>query len=204
MVKRGPKPGDTALKRLLRDQRMVELHVKGYREYEIAAEMKVSLSTVEKVLAKARKAAAHAITQEKIVHVVKKIEELRVMRREYWAAWQRSQSERQITETEKSEGDGDGKRSRSGITKKAKIRREARDGTPSWLDGVQWCFEQEAKLLDLYPAARQEISGLEGGPIQTTATVIKVPGKLDEAAWAAMPKPVTPPDDAEDELDDDD
>jgi predicted transcriptional regulator len=203
MGKRGPAPGDTHLKRLVRDEEIVTLDLKGYRDYEIAKQMKVSVSTVEKVLAKARRAAVERMTQETIAHVVRKIEELRVMRREYWAAWERSQSERQITETEKSEGDGEGKGRGSGVTKKAKIRREGRDGTPSWLDGVQWCFEQEAKLLDLYPAARQEISGLEGGPIQTTSTVIKVPGKLDQATWSAMPKPIAPADDVNDEDDDD-
>src|SRR5262249_24223213 len=85
--------------------------------------------------------------------------------REYWAAWEASKKEREITTTEQLTG-GDGDRL------KAVVRKEQQTGDPRYLAGVQSCIEQRCKLLGLNAPVETRLTGQDGGPIQLTLEAI--------------------------------
>jgi hypothetical protein len=160
-----------------------------------------NLTRVERAAAEARVAAAEEGKQRERE---RKLDELRHIKRELSDAWERSKREREITETEKS--DGGCESGKGGASRKAKIRREGRDGNAVYATAILACIKEENELLYLYPPTRQKVSGPEGAPIQATATVayLQVPEKLTQEQWTAMPKPIAPPYESEEDDEDDD
>jgi hypothetical protein len=209
MGKSGPKL--TRVERAAAEARVLDLHYRYWSQEAIGLEVDLSQSQVSRILkkvearykrdAEARVAAAEEGKQRERE---RKLDELRHIKRELSDAWERSKREREITETEKSDGGCEG--GKGGASRKAKIRREGRDGNAVYATAILACIKEENELLDLYPPTRQEVSGPEGAPIQATATVtfIQVPEKLTQEQWTAMPKPIEPPDESEEDDGDDD
>lgn len=65
----------------------------------------------------------------------------------YWEAWERSLVEKQITATKKRQGLRVVGKDEQAATTEASIRKEQRDGNPSYLAGVQWCIERRCKIM---------------------------------------------------------
>ena len=84
---------------------------------------------------------------------------------EAWDAWDRSKLE--AMKTRQSKGtDG---------TTTATVEKEGQTGDPRYLSAVLTVIERRSKLLGLDAPERRELSGPDGGPIQTAAA------KIDEA-----------------------
>jgi hypothetical protein len=44
-------------------------------------------------------------------------------------------------------------------------------GDPRFLAGIQWCIEQRCKILGLLAAVKNELTGKDGGPVQTEIVI---------------------------------
>lgn len=78
------------------------------------------------------------------------------LEREYWEAWQDSKKPTKSTST--------GKR---GNVINLSARSTEKNGNPAYLQGVERCIAERAKILGLYAPTKNELSGANGGPIQT-------------------------------------
>lgn len=197
--KTGPKLSPT--ERAIVRERIVNLDARGYGPTEIARRVGLAQSTVTRVLQKVQ--AEYNARSERItkVEVERKLVELRALKAELYEAWERSKSERQVSEQQKTEGAG--ANGGQGVEiRKTKLKKELRDGNVYYANAIRGVIKEENELMGLYPPKRTEHSGIDGGPIETTATIIRVPPKMDKAGWTAMPKPHGPPVDV-DELPDD-
>lgn len=94
------------------------------------------------------------------------LERLEALEREYWAAWEQSKTERQLTRTKRRTGGGSEPRD------EAEMKKERRDGNPAFLDGVLKCITKRCSLLGLDAPVKQEITGARGAPIQ----IIRIEG----------------------------
>jgi hypothetical protein len=90
---------------------------------------------------------------------------LDALEREYWQGWERSQREWQGTRTTKTEVD-DGK-----SAKQAEVRKEQRDGSQAFLDGVMKCITRRCELLGLDAPKRMIHSGDEDAPIRVERAI---------------------------------
>jgi hypothetical protein len=104
--------------------------------------------------------------------------------REYWAAWTASRASREITSTEQVDG---GSSSRF----KAAVRKEAREGNPAFLAGVQWCVTRRCALLGLDAPQRSELTGKGGRALPATVLHIveKVVTANDDSPAGDLPAP---------------
>ena len=95
------------------------------------------------------------------------------LERTYWQGWEDS-LEQVTTETTSRAvaGGGAGGGGGGGVTERAVIRREGKQGNPTYLRGVIDCIDRRCKLLGLDAPQKLEHSGVDGGPIQTDMTVI--------------------------------
>lgn len=85
------------------------------------------------------------------------------LEREYWQAWDASKGEKTKQRQESNGKDSEGKPR----IIKAVMEKDQMLGNPAFLAGVQWCISERCKLLGIYAPAKQEMSGPNGGPIET-------------------------------------
>ena len=93
------------------------------------------------------------------------------LERTYWQGWEDS-LEQVTTETTSRAVAGGGAGGGVGVTERAAIRREGKQGNPTYLRGVIDCIDRRCKLLGLDSPQKLEHSGVDGGPIQTDMKVI--------------------------------
>ena len=93
------------------------------------------------------------------------------LERTYWQGWEDS-LEQVTTETTSRAVAGGGAGGGGGVTERAAIRREDKQGTPTYLRGVIDCIDRRCKLLGLDAPQKLEHSGVDGGPIQQDISVI--------------------------------
>ena len=91
------------------------------------------------------------------------------LERTYWQGWEDS-LEQVTTETTSRAVAGGG--AGGGVTERAAIGREGKQGNPAYLRGVMECIGRRCKLLGLDSPQKLEHSGKDGGPIQTDMKVI--------------------------------
>jgi hypothetical protein len=77
-------------------------------------------------------------------HKARELEKVDQLEREYWNTWERS-----CKEVEQDDGT------------------TSFFADPRFLTGVQWCIDRRCKLLGLDAPSRSELSGKDGGPIET-------------------------------------
>ena len=148
---------------LLHEQRRNEiarLYLRGMRQAEIAKQFNLNQTTISRDL--------QAIEQRWMDSALYNFDKVRArelaridqLERTYWDAWLDSRKQKQIQESEKEEG--------AKARTKANIKREDRDGNPQFLAGVQWCIKRRCTLLGLDAPRRVEVSGPDGGPVETS------------------------------------
>jgi hypothetical protein len=142
------------------DLLIANMYLQGKPQRTIALEVGVGLSTVcnslKKIQAEWEEAAKEAIGKKKARELAK-IDHLENV---YFEAWEQSKQEKQIKLAEKHENTGQqGQQGRGGNSTKTSIRKEERDGNPTYLSGVQWCIEQRCKILGLFAPVKQEQVG---------------------------------------------
>jgi hypothetical protein len=127
------------------------LYLRGLLQWEIAKRLNVSRQQVSydlKILQRRWQESALADFDAKKAAELAKMEEVE---RTYWAAWERSCQPREITTQEKTQGrGGQGDEGRF----KAGLRKEARDGNPEFLRGVERCIEMRCKITGAFAAAK--------------------------------------------------
>jgi len=119
-----------------------------WTQTEIAAELGVAVSTVSRDLGIIEQR-WYDEQQANLTAIVNRlVAELDEMRREAWAAWERSKLPRETNTVETDESglntiDEEGRAVRP--RHKAKLRREGQCGDPRFLTQIAWCNAQEAK-----------------------------------------------------------
>lgn len=150
-------PRRTAFQRERDLLRTADLYCRGVPQAVIAQEIGVARQQIGydvATLLKRWRAQAGALLTGKAVLELAKVDNLE---RTYWDAWERSKSERQISQTQKVGARG---------AIKALLRKEGSQGNPAFLAGVMSCIERRCKLLGLDAPEKREISGPGGGPVE--------------------------------------
>lgn len=149
-----------------RYQQVTTLYLRGWTQKQIAAEVGVTQGMISndlKVIQQRwREQTAFNLDEAK----AKELARLDELERECWAAWEQSKSER--TKARQETG-GKGKDGKATVTK-ASMEKEQRDGNPAFLQAVLSCIDRRCKLLGLDAATKSELTGKDGGPIQSEST----------------------------------
>ncbi len=130
---------------LQREKDLAELasrYLHGQRQAEIAEALGVTQQQISADLktlqARWQQSALIDLNEAKSRELAKTDE----LERVYWAEWEASRQEKQITQTRRK---GEGQAAQA----EAMLRRERREGNPAYLAGVQWCIERRCKILGL-------------------------------------------------------
>jgi hypothetical protein len=144
-----------ALKIAQRRAAVAELYLQGRYQWEIALVVQVDQATISRDLKAIRaewKASALRDFDEAREQELARIDALE---REYWQAWQASKGEKERTATERAD-------TPQGARMKAAVKKEQRDGNPSFLGGVQWCINKRCEVLGLDAPKQHELLGKDG------------------------------------------
>jgi hypothetical protein len=90
------------------------------------------------------------------------------LERTYWQAWEDSRKTRETTTstTEKtSAAESIAHAKTPPLRLKAAMRKEARDGNPAFLEGVQWCINKRCAILGLDAPKKGILAGEQGQPL---------------------------------------
>ena len=141
--------------------RIASLYLQQWTQAEIAREVGLSQGMISndlKLIQKRwREETAFNLDEAKSMELAR----LDTLEREYWAAWERSKSERA---KKRQETDGKAKDGKPNV-KKLSIQMEQRDGNPAFLDGVRNCIADRRKLLGLDAPTKSELTGANGGAL---------------------------------------
>lgn len=161
---------------LARDRRRIsDLYLRGWLQADIAKEIDRSDATVSrdiKVLQRDWLKSALIDFDQAKARELAKIDDLE---RTYHEAWERSCEDAETT-TQKMIGDS--KTGRKEMSKTAK----GQAGDPRFLQGILQCIDRRCKLLGVDAPQRKEITGKDGGPIETK----NVDGVTDEERAARI------------------
>jgi hypothetical protein len=145
---------------IIRDRIIIaELHLKGKTQMEILAKLNGDKSrgyTLSQPIISYDLAAIHAEWSVQCIqnyHEAKAVELAKInhLEREYWQAWERSQTSRTTSRSRKEEVTGKSKQS-------GEIQKEELLGDHRYLQGVQWCIERRCELLGLDAPKQMHIS----------------------------------------------
>jgi len=139
----------------LNDRRIIaERYLRGDYQADIARDLGISQQQVSydlKVIRAEWLAASVRDFDAAKAQELAKIDQVEV---EYWAAWKRSQEDKEI---EFEESGPKGRRSGS--------RTEGQAGAPAFLEGVLKCIERRCKILGLDAPDRHELTGKDGAKL---------------------------------------
>jgi len=139
-----------ALSRADRRRKVSEMYVKAMAQIDIAAELGCSQKTVSRDIAAIKDAwlqSALVNFDEAQAEALAKVDRLE---NEYWTAWESSKKDRvKRSKTENRKGDDEDTRLAQEV--------HARDGNPSFLQGVQWCIDRRVKILGLDAPQKRKV-----------------------------------------------
>lgn len=152
-------------------QRIAEMYLEGMYQDDIGKAVGLSQGQISGDLAFIQKQWLENTTMKLDEHKAKELAKIDNLERTYWldrerylAAWESSRIER----TKKRQ-----RKSAKGVID-ASIETEQRDGNPAFLDGmlkcnagIDSCIDRRCKLLGLNAPTKSELTGKDGGPIQT-------------------------------------
>lgn len=122
-------------------------YLRGDVQARIAADLGVTQQQISLDLKAIRAAWLVAAIRDYDAAVAEELAKIDAVEVEYWAAWKRSQLDK---ETSMQEAGADGK-------KKVSLRKEGQAGSPAFLDGVLRCIERRCKLLGLDAPDRYDV-----------------------------------------------
>lgn len=145
---------------VIRDRRRIaDLYLQGVTQADIAEQLTISQSTVSRDIATLhdewRESALVDINTAKAQELAK----IDRLEREYWEAWLESCEDKESSVAEKT-------MLAKGERSKTQLRKEGQSGNPAFLKGVEWCISERCKIVGVYAATKQELSGYSGGPIE--------------------------------------
>jgi hypothetical protein len=148
--------------------RISELYLQGLQQAEIAEQLGVCRQQVTYDL----RILQHRWQQSALVNFNEKkaleLARIDLLERTYWQAWQESRKPRETT-TSTTEKTNDGASAAHAkappLRLKAAMRKEARDGNPAFLEGVQWCINKRCAILGLDAPKKGILSGEAGQPL---------------------------------------
>ncbi len=146
--------------------RISEWYLRGWRQLDIAAELGLSFQQIsydiKTIQRRWREKTAINLDQAKS----RELERIDLLEREYWAAWERSKTEKTKAKRELSGKDTNG----DPIVRRQFSEKEQMIGNPAYLNGVQWCISERCKLIGIYAPVRSEIGGSINGRIEHEIT----------------------------------
>jgi len=128
--------------------RIGELYLRGWTQAEIADEVKMSIPTICRDIAKLHDAWLESSLVNYDKAKAKELAKVDQLEYEYWDAWLRS-CENKETETQKGIAIGGSKDNLSPFRKEQTKREEGQTGDPRFLTGIQWCINKRCEILGL-------------------------------------------------------
>jgi hypothetical protein len=148
--------------------KIAERYLKGTFQVDIAREIGVSQQQVSYDLKVIRKEWLNSMVRDFDRAKAEELAKIDNLEAEYWQAWKNSLGEN-ISKTVKTYGKGEGGDNQETTTKT--IHSKELNGDPRYLEGVRWCIERRCKLLGLDAPDKHELTGKDGRPIQTEASL---------------------------------
>ena len=150
---------------------VAELYLNGWRQSAIASKFGVTQGTISNDL--------KAIRKDWVASAVRDFDQLKEqelqradnLEREYWEQYQASKKPKKSKTSRQVKGD------RESI--EATMKEEERLGNPTYLSGVQWCIEQRCKILGIYAAVKNELTGKNGQPQEQIVKIEYVDNATD-------------------------
>ena len=135
--------------------RTAELYLKGWSQYQIADEVKVSQGTISNDLKLIRERWKEAMveTYNELQH--RELARVDNLEATYWEEWDRSKGDKTTTTKKGIEGV-------RGDSREASERTEGRLGDPRYLEGVRWCIDKRCKILGLDAPIRTQNADVVG------------------------------------------
>jgi predicted transcriptional regulator len=148
---------------------MLAQHLRGLSQAEIALRFGLTQPQVSRDLKQAQKEMRETADVDTRARFQEKLVELRDVKKEYWTAWERSKSDREVQVSKKVEAEGHAGKGTECLPKsgegastgrrEAGLRVENRDGDPRFLEGVTKCIQTECKLLGLDEEEYRKLNG---------------------------------------------
>jgi len=129
-------------------KRIGEMYLRGWSQAEIAEELKLSVPTISRDLAKLQDAWVKSSLVDYDKAKGKELAKIDQLECEYWDAWLQSREDKE-TETQKAIAVGKTKEDMLPFRKEATKREEGQTGDPRFLTGVQWCINKRCEILGL-------------------------------------------------------
>ncbi len=146
MVQKGMAKNRSLIQRHNDRKTIADLHLKGWSKTEIARYLEVAPSTVTRDVEAIQKEWKASAVRDYDLAREEELQKLRLLEKEYWLAWERSQSDKETSITEQL---NTAIAQQSGRQKIA-TRTETKSGEVAYLNGIGKCIAERSKLLGLY------------------------------------------------------
>jgi hypothetical protein len=121
---------------------IADLYLQGKTQHEIGVQLGLSRQQIGYDLAAVRQEWLQSALMDFNARKAQELAKIDRLEQEYWAAWDASKKDRQVSTTEQTTG-ADGERLKAGI------RKEEQTGEARYLTGVQWCIQKRCDILGL-------------------------------------------------------
>jgi hypothetical protein len=174
-----PRPRTEALELDQRRAAVAALYLQGRYQWEIGQALGIDQGTVSRDLKAIRERWKASALRDFDALKARELERIDHLERTYWEAWEQSKRPRETTSTEKTNAARGGRL-------KAALKKEAREGSPEFLKGVQWCITKRCELLGLdapKKVAPTSPDGLEeyGTSLTDEQRLVRIVALLDRA-----------------------
>lgn len=143
----------------LRDQAAIaRLYLRGWLQKDIAIELNLSEATVSRDLAAIAEALEASAQEDVRIARSRELAKIDHLEREAWEAWEQSKKPQRTTVKTGAEGQA----------ARGQIKERQRDGDPRYMQVVQWCIEERARIRGLYAptkVAGTDPSGEQSAPL---------------------------------------
>ena len=132
--------------------RLAALYLQGKSQVEIALELRISQPQVSRDLATLQRRWLASSLLDFDAARARELARIAHLERVYWQSWERSTQDRGRAAPERPAAGAED--------------REPLSGNAAFLAGVRWCIDRRCRVLGLDAAAKWEVTGKEGGPLQ--------------------------------------
>lgn len=136
--------------------RVSELYVKGYNYQQIADNLSLTRRQVEKDVSALMTRWQHSYVEDIHMYKVAELEKINLIEKEAWVAWERSKGGKKINTKTLQESDQFGRSRTSSITD------QESHGDIQYLQTIQWCVNQRARILGIFAPAKVAATDVTG------------------------------------------